>query len=280
MKPSSFVSAVGSLARGSGADPMENAVAQALTLYLEQAESGHAPDIDQFAGQYPEIQDRLRECLRSLQVVNSIAGQFSVQASLADAPETRVALGDFQIVREIGRGGMGIVYEAEQLSLGRRVALKVLPFASLIDNRYLARFKNESRAAAMLKHPRIVSVIQTGCDRGVHYYAMDFVPGRSLATVIQELKSGGHLSTESREPADSSADTAPIAQLTTEYVGDPKKYCRDVAGLGIQVAEALEYAHQERVIHRDVKRRISCWTIGARFGLRISGWHTFKARRI
>ena len=75
-------------------------------------------------------------------------------------------------MREIGRGGMGVVYEAEQLSLGRRVALKVLPFAAMLDQQQLVRFKNEARAAATLEHPNIVSIHSVGVERGVHYYAM------------------------------------------------------------------------------------------------------------
>src|SRR6516162_4229003 len=97
-------------------------------------------------------------------------------------------LGDFRIVREVGRGGMGIVYEAEQISLARRVALKVLPFAATMDPRHLQRFQNEARAAASLEHPHIVPVYGVGCERGVHYYAMKFIDGQSLAEVVHELK--------------------------------------------------------------------------------------------
>ena len=93
-------------------------------------------------------------------------------------------LGDFRILRELGRGGMGVVYEAEQLSLGRRVALKVLPFAAMLDKQQLARFKNEARAAATLDHPNIVAIYSVGGERGVHYYAMQLIEGQSLAQVI------------------------------------------------------------------------------------------------
>ena len=78
---------------------------------------------------------------------------------------------------------MGVVYEAEQISLGRRVALKVLPFAAMLDKQQLARFKNEARAAATLDHPNIVAIYSVGCERGVHYYAMQLVEGQSLAQV-------------------------------------------------------------------------------------------------
>src|SRR5262245_27210546 len=79
---------------------------------------------------------------------------------------------------------MGIVYEAEQLSLRRRVALKVLPLAATLDERQLQRFQNEARAAAGLHHEHIVPVDFVGSERGVHYYAMQFIDGRSLATFL------------------------------------------------------------------------------------------------
>src|SRR6516162_1354863 len=85
-------------------------------------------------------------------------------------------------------GGMGVVYEAEQISLGRRVALKVLPFAAALDARQLQRFKNEAQAAAQLHHSNIVPVYAVGCERGVHYYAMQFIDGQTLAAVIRDLR--------------------------------------------------------------------------------------------
>ncbi len=97
-------------------------------------------------------------------------------------------LGDFRLLREVGRGGMGVVYEAEQISLRRRVALKVLPFAAAIDPRQLQRFQNEALAAAHLRHENVVPVYAVGSERGVHYYAMQFVDGRSLASLIGELR--------------------------------------------------------------------------------------------
>src|SRR5204863_7068606 len=97
-------------------------------------------------------------------------------------------LGDYRVIREIGRGGMGVVYEAEQVSLGRRVALKVLPFAAALDARQLQRFKNEAQAAAHLHHTNIVPVYAVGCERGVHYYAMQFIDGQTLAALTDEWR--------------------------------------------------------------------------------------------
>jgi WD40 repeat protein len=142
-------------------------------------------------------------------------------------------LGDFRLVREIGRGGMGIVYEACQTSLRRRVALKVLTAAGAMDPRQVQRFQVEVQAAATLHHPNIVKVHSVGCERAVHYYAMELIEGRSLADVIAELRQIDGL-----DPIMSSRGRA---------------HCRAAAVLGIQAAEALEHAHQSGVLHRDIK---------------------------
>jgi serine/threonine protein kinase len=178
-------------------------------------------------------------------------------------------LRDFRIVREIGRGGMGIVYEAEQLSLGRRIALKVLPFAFTLDPRQLRRFQNEARAAAQLHHTNIVPVHYVGCERGVHFYAMQYIEGQTLAEVIDDLRRIGRSaergarsaatpalraprSALSASPAPDTAD-GPVGALATAYSADGPGFFRAVARLGVQAAEALEHAHTYGVVHRDIK---------------------------
>ncbi len=133
-------------------------------------------------------------------------------------------LGEFRIVREVGRGGMGVVYEAEQTSLRRKVALKVLRFGMVADDEVLRRFQAEAETVARLHHTNIVPVFAVGTEHGVSYYAMQFIEGRSLADVEEE----------------SSRTRRPIR-------------CDDVARWGVQAAEALAHAHQRRVIHRDIK---------------------------
>src|SRR5204863_1044572 len=97
-------------------------------------------------------------------------------------------LGDYQILREVGRGGMGVVYEAQQLSLGRHVAIKVLPSHALLDPRQLARFQREARSAAKLHHTNIVPVFGVGEQDGLHYYVMQFIQGLGLDLVLDELR--------------------------------------------------------------------------------------------
>lgn len=189
-------------------------------------------------------------------------------------------VGDFHIVKEIGRGGMGVVYEAYQLSLKRRVALKVLPFAAVLDPHRLQRFKNEAQAAATLQHPHIVPVYAVGCERGMHYYAMQFIEGQTLQQVIGSLaeierkRRPGGIQDAPIGPADSLAatldrtenaasavngrggvqvnsSTAPIAALSTCETGADR--CRLAARLGAQIADALDRAHSMGVTHRDIK---------------------------
>src|SRR5262249_19475893 len=97
-------------------------------------------------------------------------------------------LGDFRIIREVGRGGMAIVYEAEQESLGRHVALKVLLGHGRLDPRQTTRFQREARAAAKLHHTNIVPVYGVGEHQGLHYYVMQFIPGQALDEVLREVR--------------------------------------------------------------------------------------------
>ena len=102
-------------------------------------------------------------------------------------------LGDFRILRVLGRGGMGVVYEAIQESLGRHVALKVLPPHGRLDATQLGRFRREARAAAGLHHTNIVPVFAVGEEDGVPYYAMQFIRGQGLDAILDELRRLRHV---------------------------------------------------------------------------------------
>lgn len=162
----------------------------------------------------------------------------------ADLPHKE--LGDFKIKHEIGRGGMGIVYEAEQTSIGRKVALKVLPFAAVLDQKQIARFNNEAQAAGQLNHPHIVPVYSVGCERGVHYYSMQFIEGQPLDRAIDELRTwageAGH------------SPTAPTSKgFSTARSVKSRDHIRTATELAIQAAEALHHAHDVGIVHRDIK---------------------------
>src|SRR5262249_48333833 len=103
-------------------------------------------------------------------------------------PDRLQRLGDFEIVRELGRGGMGVVYEARQVSLNRKVALKVLSGGLGLTDKAVRRFRREAEAAAKLHHTNIVPVYTTGEEGGTHFYAMELVNGPSLDHVIRQLR--------------------------------------------------------------------------------------------
>ncbi len=148
-------------------------------------------------------------------------------------------LGDFELLEEIGRGGMGVVYRARQLSLGGRiVAVKVLPPSLTLTERQVDRFQREARAAARLHHPNIVTVLTVGAADGMHYFAMDFVGGPNLAEELKRLR-------EEKAVGDETTAHLPSSHAET--------YFRTVAEIVRQVADALHYAHQHGVVHRDVK---------------------------
>ena len=156
----------------------------------DNIENGEEFDIEECIKQYPEYAEQIRKLYPTLLAINTLdqttaSNAGNVNAGLGETEE----LGDFKIVRQIGRGGMGVVYEAQQRSIARRVALKILPLASLVDPRALQRFKNEVTAIATLEHPNIVSVYAIGEERGIHYFAMQLIRGQSLAAVIKELRS-------------------------------------------------------------------------------------------
>jgi serine/threonine protein kinase/tetratricopeptide (TPR) repeat protein len=188
----------------------------AVEEYLAACEAGSQPDRHEFLAQHLDIADVLAECLDGLDFIRLAAPGLreSVPVILEDTIQPEGALGDFRIVREIGRGGMGVVYEAVQISLGRRVALKVLPFSSTLDSKQLQRFKNEAQAAAHLHHQSIVPVYATGCERGVHYYAMQFIEGQTLAAVIAELRAQNERNCLGNEPAPAALSKEAGALLT------------------------------------------------------------------
>ena len=170
------------------ADSRESLVAEAVDQFLECLGRGERPDVDEFAGRYPNIAELLRDVLPAVRAMHAPETLEAAGDRDSISPEVGGCLGDYQILCEIGRGGMGVVYEAEQISLQRRVALKILPFAAALDPRRLERFKNEAQAAAKLHHSNIVPIYAVGCERGVYYFAMQMIEGASLAQIIAQLK--------------------------------------------------------------------------------------------
>jgi serine/threonine protein kinase/WD40 repeat protein len=257
--------------------------------FLGLVRRGERPHIDDFAARDPARAQEIRDFLSALLFVEGLKPQADITIDAIEPGSSRPVhdlerLGDFRIVRELGRGGMGIVYEAEQESLSRRVALKVLAPGMARTSQQTRRFLREARAAARLHHTNIVPVFGVGEENGLYYYAMQFIPGLGLDKVlgdIRRLKCDAHSeSNDSASPTrhwecDESAtppvapnstntDTkiAPRAWMPAALLGpsvlrsttdSEAQYAHAVAGIGLQVAEALEYAHRHGTLHRDVK---------------------------
>jgi serine/threonine protein kinase/WD40 repeat protein len=268
-------------------ESVESLVGQVADDFTERLRRGEQPVVEEYAQRYPQIAELLREALPAIQAIARSADDAALSADPTEPEQPLTGrLGDFRILREIGRGGMGIVYEAEQRSLGRRVALKILPFAAALDPKQLQRFKNEAQAAAQLHHTNIVPVYGVGCERGVHYYAMQFIDGQSMAALIRELRQlagleaavgsaaatsalanellSGHWAPVKRsagKEACSAEDatgpchpaTPPTEPVSTQPSSTSPAFFRTVAHWGVQAAEALEHAHSKGIIHRDIK---------------------------
>jgi WD40 repeat protein/serine/threonine protein kinase len=265
---------------GEADDPLLVAMAAELA---DRIREGGTIDWDEIARRDPQRAEPLRQMLPAFHLMASLGALAASEERRRDPPPDSVAalgvLGDFRLLREVGRGGMGVVYEASQISLRRRVALKVLPFASAMDPRALRRFQVEAEAAAALHHTHIVPVFAVGVERGVPYYAMQFIEGRSLTEVIRELRlregleSGGSEAPHERSPGrptetlgagcrtglddfaalDASLALANPRPLSSGSSACQKSFIRTVAELGLQAAEALDHAHRQGIIHRDIK---------------------------
>lgn len=200
-------------------------VDQLLADLLRRADAGEPLEPEQWARDYPEFAEELREYFDTVELVDRLAGpilspeeELAAAACAADPPLGRI-LGDYELLEELGRGGMGVVYKARQISLDRIVAVKVILAGAWASETDLKRFHSEARAAAQLEHPHIVGVYQVGKFEGHHYFSMDYIDGCGL----DEL---------ARENVISSASAARYVQL---------------------VAEAIHAAHEHGILHRDLK---------------------------
>ncbi len=300
--------------------------------FAERYRRGERPALQEYIDRHPALADDIREFFPAMVEIEQVKDdRLEVSEPKAAGPLPPLErLGDFRIIREIGRGGMGVVYEAEQVSLGRHVALKVLPRSLLVDAKQKRRFEREAKAAAKLHHTNIVPVFGVGEHEGLPYYVMQFIPGLGLDEVLEELQrlqpgkqgsgspgapgSGGELRVSRKgissshlarslmtggfAPATRSDASTPLP-LTLSAVGEMGRgegaaadrvppvettvagrlsdtfslssssvalsgtgraaskrqltYWQSVARIGVQVADALEYAHRQGIVHRDIK---------------------------
>jgi serine/threonine-protein kinase len=171
---------------------------------------GEHPSISEYTRRYPELASQIGEMLQALVLMEELGPDGGKRIDAAEGgagPEPQYRqLGEYRILREVGRGGMGVVYEAEQEALGRHVALKVFSAPPLADRTHVERFRREAQAAARLHHSNIVPVYGVGEQAGVHYYAMQFIRGQGLDQVLVELRQ----LRDGKLAADSRAASAPL----------------------------------------------------------------------
>jgi serine/threonine protein kinase/WD40 repeat protein len=315
-------------------------IAELAEEFVERFRRGERPAVADYTGRHPELADEIREFISALVMVEKLApvSEESAEGETETEPSRPRQLGDYRIIREVGRGGMGVVYEAEQVSLGRHVALKVLPQHVLLDSNQKRRFAREAKAAARLHHTNIVPVFGVGDEDGLQYYVMQFIQGLGLNEVLEELKrlqadspkstppTGVELrlshrsdvsaaevarslmtgmfqhstlvgfSADDAKPPVEFAQTRTVAPDAGPEVPDrsgkthdggrrdtekgrlsgtlvsgeavslpgqsseatsrshkPLTYWQSVASIGVQVASALQYAHDQGIQHRDIK---------------------------
>ncbi|MBN9519634.1 serine/threonine protein kinase, partial [bacterium] len=219
---------------------------------------GERPSVADFAAAHPDHAAELRELLPA------VAQMELLKRHRQAAPAGRAALpdrfGDYRIVRELGRGGMGVVFEAVQESLGRRVALKVLAPHTTLDADRRERFVREAKAAARLHHTHIVPVFGAGEHDGLPYYVMQLIPGRGLNAVVSGWKVVAHADTPGPFPGAADATwphaappEAPAFEVVEPAGGPRYGDWRFAATVGAEAADAIQYAHESGVLHRDVK---------------------------
>jgi WD40 repeat protein/serine/threonine protein kinase len=260
----------------------DSLLGQLAEEFTRRVREGKLPDIEEYANRYPALAGRIRELFPTLMLLEGMAA--TSDSAAAEALPSGLAsgsvFGQYRIKREIGRGGMGIVYEAVHLLLEKRVALKVLPVRTPVDAAHLERFFREARTAAGLHHTNIVPVFDVGQVAGTPYYAMQYIEGRGLDRILKLMQPDGEHGASADVPSSDSTGDLPlespagsITKSTARKRKEPQPpgpsdssrriraglparqedYFRWVAGIGIQAAEGLAYAHERKVVHRDIK---------------------------
>ncbi len=240
--------------------------------FCDRIRRGEAPEIEEYAREHPQLASRIRELFSALLFIEKEQSRFGDPSEPA-SPASVMSLteggtfGTYRIEREVGRGGMGVVYEATNLPLNKRVALKVLRTQGPSQAGLVERFLREARTAGSLHHTNIVPVFDVGEIAGAVYYAMQFIEGQGLDQLLGELTSESGRPPDPTtslpfkitkllagdEPPPEARDPAATPATSVKTPPPAMNYFRRVAELGIQAAEGLAYAHERGVIHRDIK---------------------------
>jgi zinc protease len=187
--------------------------------YLKAVEAGSAPDRQELLARNPDLAAQLQEFFADRDRFDRVAQPVRAAVSPPAAGARLRYFGDYELLEEIARGGMGVVYKARQTSLKRTVAIKMILAGQMAGPEDIRRFRTEAEAAAQLQHPNIVAIHEVGEYDGQHYFSMDYVKGTSLAAIVREN---------------------PLA-------------AKQAAEIVKTVAEAIHYAHTKGILHRDLK---------------------------
>ena len=252
-------------------------VDEIVTAAVAEAREGQPIDVDAVAAAHPDLSGDLRRAFRGVHKLERAVQFREDEAERAIVPGS---IGPYQVLRELGRGGMGIVYEAEDASLGRTVAIKLLPRSFSRNHGLVERFQREARAAARLEHSNVVPVFRVEEAEGQHFIVMKLVDGHGLDALLGFYADGTTSFERGASPSDSdshlsvrriaeelavkrlgafesSSDAALDAETdlplpdVTPTLG--RLYYRNVARVGLSCASALGYAHGRGVLHRDIK---------------------------
>jgi serine/threonine protein kinase len=231
-----------------------------VSRFTEEVRRGLRPSIEQYASNHPELAGRIRELLPLVQTIEEWKLAKEVERVRTNLPEsfTLEKLGNCRIIREVGRGGMGVVFEAVQIDLERRVAVKLLPWRFAAESPHgKERFQDEAATIANLRHRNIVPIYSFGEDDGYCYYVMRYIEGVSVAWVIRRLRESSAEITADEILNAGRGDLAgePAGERDTRALGRglTRRSWPAFAKIGAQVALALAHAHSERVLHNDIK---------------------------
>ncbi len=231
---------------------------EAFDRFVRYRDAGEEISTSEWLGKHVDIKDLLEPLMSSLKESQTAGAGEKDEDSFYPG---RV-IGDYRLIRELGRGGMGIVFLAEQISLPRRIALKLLPANFSVRTKVVDRFRREGEAVAKLNHPNIVRIHGVGAAEHCHFFAMEYVDGKSLRQIltelrglpVQELEATSVVRSAGGPPeewlagvhSDEEFGIAPEIHVGANFLAG---ICRLVA----RIADALHYAHEAGVIHRDIK---------------------------
>lgn len=242
----------------------ENMIEHAVQQFVDAQLQGNPPDIEEYVNRYPEFADQIRKRIQNL---NKIEGLFDclMQPDNSDFGDIIEGynligqkLGDFEILKMIGQGGMGAVFLARQLSLDRQVAVKVISSVGGSQSKDIERFKRESKVLAQISHPNIVPIYEVGQEGPYSYFVMEYIQGVSLDKILRSIRNAMPkdkasevmhkcLETQGSIYEDNfSEEDSKGAEIDTKYI-------IEISKMIVSIASALDYAHNKGILHRDIK---------------------------